>query len=336
MTEYDRPFKTYDEMIELLKGRNIIVNDENAARHYLSTFSYYTIVNGYKETFQSNPGLDVFYHGTSLEDLIVLHIIDSDLGNILLKFILHIEGFLKSHISYRVSSKYGVHVNVNNPNTDITDYLHRDHYSKSNKMRNNTLRGLRDKMDPDARHPGFRSDSLKHYMKKHNHIPPWILVTSLTLGEATQWYQIMKPIDKKWICEQMYSDRVDASLQEEYLTCSLKILRSFRNAIAHGYRTYLNFGDKESPKAALLQSSSGIVLENEYKSNSISRSGLHSVIGIIWSLLPDDIMRNLFALDIITFFDRYNEYEARGKTLHEILQLPTDISDRIFNNVRKE
>ena len=50
-TEYDKPFKTYDEMIALMEARNIIVEDMEFAKKALSNLSYYGLVNGYKNTF---------------------------------------------------------------------------------------------------------------------------------------------------------------------------------------------------------------------------------------------------------------------------------------------
>ena len=47
---YDKPFKTYDEQIEILISRNINIPDPDFARMVLSSLSYYTIINGYKNT----------------------------------------------------------------------------------------------------------------------------------------------------------------------------------------------------------------------------------------------------------------------------------------------
>ena len=52
---YDKPFKTYDEQIEILLSRNISIPDRDFAYMILSSLSYYTIINGYKNTFLSVP-----------------------------------------------------------------------------------------------------------------------------------------------------------------------------------------------------------------------------------------------------------------------------------------
>ena len=95
---YNKPFKTYDEQIRLLTSRNVEIDDYDFAKNALSSFSYYTLINGYKNTFLSEPGTDNFIPGTNFKDLYTLHIIDSNLNNIILKNILFVERFLKNEI----------------------------------------------------------------------------------------------------------------------------------------------------------------------------------------------------------------------------------------------
>lgn len=74
---YDKPFKTYDEMIKILESRNIIISDKEFTKQALSNFSYYSIINGYKNTFLTKPGTDEFVSGTKFDDLYLLNIIDA-------------------------------------------------------------------------------------------------------------------------------------------------------------------------------------------------------------------------------------------------------------------
>lgn len=48
---YDKPFKTYDELIELLKERNVIITDEEFVKDCLSDLTYYDLINGYKNLY---------------------------------------------------------------------------------------------------------------------------------------------------------------------------------------------------------------------------------------------------------------------------------------------
>ncbi|ETS92631.1 hypothetical protein HMPREF1497_2461, partial [Fusobacterium sp. CM21] len=55
---YDKPFKTYDEQISHLKNvHSLQINDESFAKQALKSFSYYDLINGYKDIFMVN---DIF------------------------------------------------------------------------------------------------------------------------------------------------------------------------------------------------------------------------------------------------------------------------------------
>ena len=107
-TFYDKPFKTYAQMIEIMRKRHIVIEDTVFAKMALENFSYYSLVNGYKNTFLQIPKTDDFIGGTRFEELYTLHIIDISLNNILFKYSLYIEKALKSRISYLVSETFGV------------------------------------------------------------------------------------------------------------------------------------------------------------------------------------------------------------------------------------
>lgn len=46
--EYDKPFKSFDEQINILRSRGLIINDVENAKIILSTSTYYELINGYK------------------------------------------------------------------------------------------------------------------------------------------------------------------------------------------------------------------------------------------------------------------------------------------------
>lgn len=48
---FQKPFKTIDEQIEILKNRNLIIDNEDVAKKTLQSLSYYKIVNGYQNPF---------------------------------------------------------------------------------------------------------------------------------------------------------------------------------------------------------------------------------------------------------------------------------------------
>lgn len=47
----NKPFKRYDEQVEILKLRNLTIADEEKAISILSKVNYYNLINGYKKYF---------------------------------------------------------------------------------------------------------------------------------------------------------------------------------------------------------------------------------------------------------------------------------------------
>lgn len=81
---YDKPFKTYEELIAIMEERHIEIPDKEFAIQALTNYSYYGIINGYKDTFLQISGTDNFIPGTNFNELYTLHILDTSLNNIIL------------------------------------------------------------------------------------------------------------------------------------------------------------------------------------------------------------------------------------------------------------
>lgn len=352
----DKPFISYEAMIEKLRSRNIEIRDEAFARSVLDSTSYYTLINGYKEPFSPGRQNDSFQPGTTIEEIYTTHIIDMNLSSILLKYILHTEFALKSRLSHLIAERYGVISAMNHTfdgiNRNPDDYLYRGHYSHSNPARNNTLRhisevlqGVGIKMDGTIytiHH--FQSDSLQHYRENHNHVPPWVLTTSLTLGEVRRWYSILKPSDKVVICRKFLPfEGYDINLRKEYFAKSLELINEFRNGVAHGRAVCSTFCVTEVPKDMLIPVAPGLILESEYR-NRVARSGIQALISVLYSLLPDGFLRTGLLNDIISLFLPYDNPELAGirrqrvfinsKSVQEAFDLPENYILRLFNLIQ--
>lgn len=329
--KYDKPFLRYEEMIELLRSRNITIENEDFAVKALSNMSYYTLVNGYKNSVLSIPGTDMFIPGTTFEELYTLRTIDVSIGNLLLKHTLYIEGSLKSKISYLVSRNYGVYTDPRNIKHDKPgDYLFRDHYSNARRNRNGTLKLLTETMSSTPKKGVFQSQSLLHYIKQHNHIPPWILTTSLTFGQIIMWFTILKPADRLEICNCFLSgSSLSDEEKKEYMKKSLDLLHEFRNIIAHGSRTILDHGSVSIPKKQIISLSKGIITEQDYNSNIFARNGLFAVLTIIITLLNDEYLIASFIGELTFILKPFSRINIGGKSINELFNLPNDIIERL-------
>ncbi len=329
---YDKPFKTYEQLIELLRSRNIIIEDVEFAKRALCTCSYYTLINGYKNTFLSVKGSDNFIPGTKFEHLYTLHFFDTSLNQILFKYILHMEQSLKSKLTYLISDKYGVYTDKNlDVSCDPVDYLHKSHYSNSNNKRSDILYKLHKYL-----HNPNHNASLEHYLNNKNHVPAWILATNIPLGLTIEWYSILKKDDKTDICCQFIPlNRLSIEECKEFLTKSFMLFREYRNKIAHGNRTF-NMNDLPLlPKKQLLLLSNNNLSELEYNSG-YGQNDLLSVLYALIILSNDKYISHNLMNDCHSLFYPYieNKILFNGKTIFDIFKLPNDIFNRLANIIK--
>lgn len=324
---YDKPFKTYEELLDLLRSRNFIINDETFALNTLKTVSYYTLINGYYHIFETETNSGILKEPVYFEDLYTIHLIDSSLSNILFKYILSIERTLKSHISYVVSKNYGVYTNLSDTtNNNSNDYLCRYNYSTSSQKRNNILETIKKYVNTHT------NPIVKHYKKTKNHIPPWILTSNLTFGICIEWYSILKKEDKDYVCNEFLPyNNLTLEQKKELLLKALNLFREYRNSIAHGNRLFVTNIKIEIPKNSLLTISNGLTNESEYL-GGMSNNGSFAVIILLIFLLNDQYMINNMIQDLINLLSYYKSENFSGKTIFEIFNLPDDLFDR-FNKV---
>ncbi len=324
---YDKPFITYTQMIKLMESRNIIINNKDFAVMALQNFSYYNLVNGYKNTFMQNAGSDSFVTGTKFEDLYTLHLIDTGLNNVIFKYIIYLEKALKSRLSYLVSEKYGVYTDYNNPRHNSSDdYLYRGHYSRSNNRRSNILLRLKNAISTE-RH----NQSMTHYINNRNHVPAWILTTNISYGLAIQWYGILKNDDKSEICLTFIPhDDISIEDKKEFLRKAFDLTKEYRNKIAHGNRTFNIMELPILPKRPLITLCHNVISEDEYNSG-LGQNDLMAVILVIMVLFDDPFLLSNFYTELFNVIKPYDndDFKIAGKTIYEILSLPSDIFFRL-------
>lgn len=332
--KYDKPFKTYEELISIIQSRNIIVQDKAFAVHALENFSYYGIINGYKNTFLQFPESDLFIPGTKFEELYTLHLIDSSLNNIIFKYILFLEKSLKSRISYLVSQKYGVYTDYNNQDLhNPNDYLCQKYYSNSYGNRYNILLSLKKSLSAKTHNP-----IILHYIKSKNHIPPWILTTNLTFGLTLEWYGILRSDDKESICNTFISPgKCSASKTKEFIKKAFELTKEYRNKIAHGNRTFNIPNLPRLPREQLMAFSFNIVSQQEYNSQLCQNDTMAVLVALV-IMLNDKYILNNFLLELNSLIAPYAKSNIRfnNKSIFDIFGFPSDILKRLSLLIKRK
>ena len=217
----EKTFKTIDEQIEILKSRNIIINDYDKAYKILSKNNYYYLINGYKDLFIDKASKEEKYiKNTKLEEIYALYEFDKDIKINLLKYLLLIENEIDSYIAYEFSKVYG-HKN----------YLIPNNFNNLN-FKNNLIDKFINDVNLEIQYQYKNSNEMiVHYIDKYNYVPLWVLVRVLSFGKISRFYSLMKPKEQNTISKK-YNLRINE------FKIILHNLTLVRNICAHDEKLY--------------------------------------------------------------------------------------------------
>ncbi len=209
-------FKTIDEQIEILEKRGLTIGNKDYAKDFLLKNNYYRI-SGYSLTLRNH---DVFYSGTTFQNIIDIYNFDRNIRNILAKYLEIIEVSIKSIYAYKFSEKYGGTGYLSSSNfTDLKEYL-------------KLIATINEQKTKRIAHEAF----IKHYEEElKKPMPIWIIVDLLTFSDISIMYNISEESLKVSIAKLYGLNMNDGfMILKEYLH-GLTILRNF---CAHGSRLF--------------------------------------------------------------------------------------------------
>ena len=117
-------YKTFDDQINILQERGLIINDIDQAKEILEIHNYYNVINGYKDLFcytDENKN-EKFIKGTTFNEIYSLYEFDRELRAIIFKYTLQIENTLSTLVSHVFSKYHGVENYLRYSNFDFIDY----------------------------------------------------------------------------------------------------------------------------------------------------------------------------------------------------------------------
>lgn len=286
-----KEFKTYQEQIEILKSRGIVINNEEFALEKLQEDNYYNIINGYKDLFiDSNQ----YIQGTNFEEIYSLFEFDRNLKSILLKNILIVENILRTLIAYNFSLKYGNdnYLKIDNFETLKNSGCKKEKYQE----RIEQIQKLICNMQLDIANNIKKKPYINHYILNYGFVPLWVLVNAISLGRLSQFYSLMDQsvrinVSRKW------------NVKENELNQFIKNLSYFRNLCAHDERVYNATINQPIPDTIYHYK-----LNLKKKDNNFiqGKSDLFSLIISLKMLLPND-----------KFNTMCNQIEGRMKSLEK-------------------
>ena len=211
----EKQFRTVEEQLEILRGKGLIIEDEESAKEILLRENYY-FINGYRILLMNSYADRTFVVGATFRELYSIFLFDRSFRNILFKNLLVIENQLKSVISYQLSKKYGY---------KDKDYLNPKNFT-TDRLKTRRVKDVIDKMKRQIRVNGSHHMATMHYINNYGYIPLWVLVKVLSFGIVCELFFILKQEDKVAIADMF-------GVTTSYLENFLPILSNYRNLCAH-------------------------------------------------------------------------------------------------------
>lgn len=213
-----KEFKETNELIQILKQKNVSIKDEEKAKYLINKYSYYSIVNSYKWIFKLD---DNYKDNASFDEIYAMYKFDKNLKIIMLKYILEIEAVIKTKIANLFAEKYGLSNYLSTNNFDLKE-------DNSNLVH---IENLINEINSEIEKSSGKHDAITHYKDKYGIVPPWVVTKILSLGTVSKFYGLMKQSDKQEISKQFH-------ISDKLLKNILGNLTSVRNISAHDDRLY--------------------------------------------------------------------------------------------------
>ena len=204
---------TYQEQLEILQNRNVVIDDPKMCEVVLERVGYYRLT-AYMLPFKQIDGS--YSCGTRLDTIYRIYEFDRKLRGVLISALEEVEVFLRSKFSYYHAHKYGPE-----------GYMDPANYSQDHKS----------EKFQEALEREIASNRQSAFVKHHNehydgHFPIWVITELFTFGMLSRFYSDMQTSDKKKLAKEIYGTI------PKNVTSWLRCCTDLRNICAHYGRLY--------------------------------------------------------------------------------------------------
>lgn len=229
--------RTYEQQLEILQKRNLVIDDMNDALSFLKRVSYYRF-SAYGLTLKQNDNKDLFRDGVSFFQMKMIYNFDQKLRDLLMNHLELIEIEFRSKIAYHHSHQFGP-----------LGYKYPDNFSSPVAHK-----GFLEELDKQINRSGKELFVLHHKSKYGGEFPFWVAIEVISFGELSKLF--------KNLTEEIKGEIVnDFNLSSFYAESWLHTLSYIRNVCAHYGRIY---GKELTIKPKLFKSK-----RNKFEANRI-------------------------------------------------------------------
>lgn len=263
---------TYKEQLEILKGRGLIVSDDEKAIDFLSNTNYYNLT-GYMIDYKNSEGK--YVDGISFEKIYNIYQCDKRFKNILNYAIEIVEHSLKTKISYHFAHEIGA-----------IEYLNSENF-KDEKEHKIFIDKFKRAVSQNKNIP-----FVKHHIENYNgKFPIWVACELFTMGTICNFYSNIPTETQKNIAKDYRTGPVQLN---SWIYC----VKYLRNLTAHYMRLY-NFSVQVIPKKC----------RKNFDADFCSSYKVFDIVYILKFLILDKNEWNNYIIPTIkSIFEQYSDY----------------------------
>lgn len=272
--------KSFEDQLEILKSRNMKVEDDKKAIEVLRMANYYRIT-AYVLQFKNENG---YIEGTSFNNMYQLYKFDKRLRHILLEILESIEISLRTYIAYHLSLKYGAEAHKNEEIFNCKEY-YKGYDDEEGRHHNGLIDEIRSEINKNK-----KELFVKHHINKYKgHFPIWVIVELFSFEMLSKTYGNLILKDKKAIANGCFN------INYKLLDSWLKHLSYTRNICAHYGRLY-------NKKMSITP-----IIHNKYKNDSLVFNRVFTTILCIKELTKNMSEWDSFKIQLETLIYEYKD-----------------------------
>lgn len=259
-----KEYKHNEELLEHLKNKNVIIDDENITLNVIDNYSYYSVVNTYKYVFKKDD--NTYIENVRFNEIYSLYNFDKNIRTIFLKYALEFELKIRGVMGNILAKNYGLKKYLNKINFDEL---------ANEEDINNVIESINIEIDKNkGKHP-----AITHYDQAYGFIPPFVAIKILSFGQISRWYGLLKQSDRNEIAKKF-------NVSPKLLKQILINMTLARNICAHSDRLF-SFHSKFFMTFSLI--------DNRYKVNNNS-TNLYMLIRSMEKFLSEQDYKDLMNL----------------------------------------
>ena len=211
-----KEYKNSVELLDYIISKGVIITNKKSALDKIKKYSYYSIINTYKDIFKDSS--NSYKNNVTFDEIYLLYEFDKNIRFIFLKYILEIETIIKSLLAELLSSKYG-----------IDNYLLINNFD--NSINSKIIQGNIEKINEEIVKQNGKHEAITHYINEYGFVPPFVLIKILTWGELSRLYSMLKQTDRQAISKEF-------KVPDNFLKQVMKNITMVRNICAHNDRMF--------------------------------------------------------------------------------------------------